>query len=626
MPGLVGIVSNNTEDELLLDKMANSVKHKPWQLIEKFNRTPFRIARVHLGIFNIEPQPIFNEDKTIGIFMYGRIYGYESDMKELMRFHKFTSQNGAEFCLHAYEEYGKEFAKRVKLNGDFLLVICDFKKKELVLVNDRFGLVPLHYAITNHRLVFASEAKAILQNDAFRKELNNEAVADFLAFGTMHGNKTFFRGMEILPPASVLTYDGQSISLERYWKMSYEPDYSIPEEEFAERLAQAIRKAMAIRMDEHLRYGIGLSGGYDSRTLLAAVDKQKRKELITFTFGIPKCDDVRIAEVVARVAGAKHTYLPTVPEEGLGPYPEQFVYFTDGMFQIHASFTIPFYEKTKQHIDVYCEDIGFGTAIGGRYLNKAAFKVENSEQLVEMLNKGRILSDQEMAQLFHRGFYEQIKEIPVQTLRSSLAEEITHPANRLDYYTLSNRNRRIGLAGYSPLIRNFVEVIAPTFDTDVFDVILKIPPELRSGHRIYRKLLRKLDPKLARITYQGTMIRADAPLWMWKPAEYYLMGRRRLSRELYRISRGRINIPYLSNFAPFDEWLRTNENWRRFTNDTLIKRTALINEFCRQENIQIIVEEHQNGRRSNGGKINQLMTLELFLRLFMEGSLKGLHV
>ncbi|GAI14570.1 unnamed protein product, partial [marine sediment metagenome] len=63
--------------------MADSIRHKPWQKVDKYTEPPFNIARVDLGIFNPEPQPIFNEDKTLCLFMYGKIYGYEQEMKEL---------------------------------------------------------------------------------------------------------------------------------------------------------------------------------------------------------------------------------------------------------------------------------------------------------------------------------------------------------------------------------------------------------------------------------------------------------------------------------------------------------------------------------------------------------------
>lgn len=52
----------------------------------------------------------------------------------------------------------------------------------------------------------------------------------------------------------------------------------------------------------------------------------------------------------------------------------------------------------------------------------------------------------------------------------------------------------------------------PTTDNDFTDVMLTIPQEWRLNHCIYRKFLNKVLPELAGITYDQTMVRANAPL------------------------------------------------------------------------------------------------------------------
>ena len=83
MPRLVGIISEKAVDEQLLNRMVDSIKHEDFYRIDKYINLHFGIARVHLGIFNPEPQPIFNEDKSLCIFMDGKIYDYEDQLNEL---------------------------------------------------------------------------------------------------------------------------------------------------------------------------------------------------------------------------------------------------------------------------------------------------------------------------------------------------------------------------------------------------------------------------------------------------------------------------------------------------------------------------------------------------------------
>ncbi len=225
MPGIVGYVAGDGRDEQLLDRMVGSIKHEEWYRTDSYVAPPFHVARVHLGIFNSQPQPVFNEDRSLCLFMEGRIYGYDDEKRRLESNHRFTLNNDPEFCLHLYEEEGLTFLQ--KLNGSFVLLICDLKQKKAILANDRFGLVRSYYAVHNGALLFAPEAKAILQQAGFKRELNTEALVSYLAFGEFWADRTLFKGIRILPPASVLTYSEGQLSVSQYWQFRYQPDRSL---------------------------------------------------------------------------------------------------------------------------------------------------------------------------------------------------------------------------------------------------------------------------------------------------------------------------------------------------------------------------------------------------------------
>ena len=104
MPGICCIAHKGFDQHKLLESMANSIKHEDWYQVDMYE-TPFcGIARVHLGIFNPEPQPLFNEDKSLCIFMDGKIYDYEDERRNLQRRgHNFISTDSdPEFCLHLW--------------------------------------------------------------------------------------------------------------------------------------------------------------------------------------------------------------------------------------------------------------------------------------------------------------------------------------------------------------------------------------------------------------------------------------------------------------------------------------------------------------------------------------------
>ncbi|KAF5437635.1 asparagine synthase (glutamine-hydrolyzing) [Candidatus Methanophagaceae archaeon] len=617
MPGIVGIISSNVDNELL-EQMISSLRHEKWYKVDKYLDSFFGIARVHLGIFNPEPQPIFNEDKSLCIFMDGKIYGYDDEMNELKsEGYKFSVGNDPEFCLHIYEYYGIDFVK--KINGDFVIAICDLKEEKLLLANDRYGLRPHYYAINNGKLLFTPEVKAILLDKNFKKELNDETVADFFAFGEILGNKTFLKGIEVLPPASILTYDRGIISIKQYWDFNYEPDYSKTEDEFVDELVETFKKAVAIRMKDNYRYGVALSGGLDSRSVVAAIEKDKRKDVFAFTFGPLDCNEVKIAKNVADIAGMKHKIIEITPELIIDNAENEILY-SDGMDYIGVSFIPPVCRvvKDNNNIDVVFDGFAFDLTLGGSYLTDEIVNTKNKDELLKILYaKQRFFSEIELNKLFIVDYYNKIRHYPLNSFEKEFkVVKETHPGNCCDYLFLQNHVRRWTIGGQI-LERFCIEDSVPTYDNNLIDVILKIPPELRLNHCIYRKFLKKLSPELASFIYDKNMIRADAPLILWKAGAIYQRIGNKLKRQIWKLSKGKIFIPGKRTYVEFNDWLRTNENWKIFFKDLLLDKNAMSKTYFNQDYIKTLIREHEKGKKNNAQKILYLASFELFLRLFM---------
>ncbi|MBI4282442.1 MAG: hypothetical protein HY672_03020 [Chloroflexi bacterium] len=614
MPGLVGIISDNVADRHLLDRMADSVRHEAWYRTDKYTGGAFNIARVHLGIFNPEPQPIFNENRTLCIFMDGKIYGYDEDRTRLEGKYRFKSNDDPEFCLHLYEEYGRDFLK--KLNGSFVLLICDFGENRVIIANDRNGLRSSYYAINNGRLLFAPEAKAILHDDTFKKELNDVALAESFAFGEFWGGKTLFRGINALPPASVLTYSKGQISLDQYWNFSYQPDYSLSEERIVGQLVEAFRKAVSIRMKDDLRYGIELSGGLDSRAVLAGVEPEKRKGMISYSFGPLDCDELKVAGEVARRCGTAHRTIEITPELII-QNAEQEVWLSDGRDNIGVSYIHPVHRVIRGDVDVTFDGFEQDVTLGGSYLRKNLIHYSSQSELFgEVFNRRRGFSEGELQRLLTPEYYERVKDVPRESLRAELDVSATSdPRTVFDEFFW-----RTHVAYWSighMYIRDLVEIACPTFDNNFLDIVYRIPPEKRLGHYMYRKFLLQLSPELSDITYNQMRVAASAPLIFWKLGKISRHAKERLREIAWMLSGGRIYIPSRFDWIKLKEWLRADENWRRYFKELLLDESAMSREYLNQEYIKHLIHQHEVGRRDNSAKIMRLATFELFLRKFM---------
>jgi asparagine synthase (glutamine-hydrolysing) len=614
MPGLVGFISDDVRDGQLLDRMVNSLRHEEWYKVDRYTSPPFNVARVHLGIFNPEPQPVFNEDRSLCIFMEGKVYGYDQDKRRLEEKHHFMSNNDPEFCLHLYEELGTESFKT--LNGNFLLLICDLRQKKVMLVNDRFGLIPVYYALNNDRLMFAPEAKAILQDKTFKRELDIQALVNSFAFGEFWGERTLFKGVNILPPASILTYGSGKLSVSQYWRFSYQPEYDLAEEAMVEELAEAFRRAVALRMRDPLRYGISLSAGLDCRSILAAIEPQRRRELTTYSYGPPYCEQMPIARKVAERSGTRHHFIEITPELMI-QNAEQMVWLSDGRNHIEGSHLHPVHRQVRSEVDVVFDGFVLDRTLGGQHLRKNRMNPVSKDGLLStVLQSMRLYGDDELLRLFRPEYHAIVKEAPASALRAEF-DKMTYADPRTAFDEFYLRTYVAYAPSWHVTMRDLLEVSFPTVDNDLFNVMFRIPPEKKLNHRIHRKVLMSLSPELAAITYNKTLMPATAPLFLWRPGKGYRVAKENLKKLAWRMSGGRVHIRNTADYVDDDGLLRTSESWKRYYRTMLLSSDSRVKEYLNQDYISYLMAEHEKGRIDAAYRLYRPVTLEIFLRQFL---------
>src|SRR5215475_328222 len=196
-------------------------------------------------------QPISNEDGSIWIVFNGEIYNYR-ELRELLlaRGHKLRTRTDTETIAHLYEDEGERCVER--LRGMFAFALWDRRNRSLFLARDRVGKKPLHYAMAGRTLVFGSEIKSLLQHPGVKREINLQAISDFLSFGYVPDPATAFTGVSKLPPGHTLTFKDGLINTRRYWDFDYsgdsaaqgsrEPEAS--EEAYIERLRELIAESV----------------------------------------------------------------------------------------------------------------------------------------------------------------------------------------------------------------------------------------------------------------------------------------------------------------------------------------------------------------------------------------------
>lgn len=621
--GIVGIlkkIENNLNIEVLLNRMCNALKHERWRKIDNFFEDTIGLGRVYLGFVNPEPQPIFNEDKSILIMMEGEIFDYQNVMNELLsKGHDFSVNDDPEFLLHCYEEYELKMVNF--LNGSFIAAIFDKKKNKLILINDRYGSRPLYYTLHNGCLLFSSEIKAILEENTFERKVNDEAVFDFFLWGNLLGNKTLFNGINLLPPASILEFEEDNLKLKQYWRIKFEEDYEdLPEEYYIAKLEKLILQAVKRQSRKKHKLGVFLSGGLDSRTIAAALHKNDPNfKFGTFTFGKnPHCDDARYAYAVSRKLGVPHHFFIMSPDY-LASHSEKIVHMTDGMYPCLDGHGASVFGHMRQ----YCK-ISVGGALMDvmfSLLPEHMFNISKKQVLQRIIKKEPTNFNLNMiSKLFAKDYYSQKAGLAWKSFKEAMKEcKSKHSTNAFSYFLITQRTRRFVLLGVE-FSRNYFECRTPFLDNDLVDFFLTVPPRLRAEVYLYSKMLKKLAPNLAKNPWQ----KRGMSLF----ASRYQVFIRRVARKLFNVlgvlirkfSFHRIRLyHHRKDFHDYDEWIRKNKRVKKYFLSILLDNKTLNRKYFNPDYIKKLIQLHMNGKQNYSRQLASLLTFELWHRQFVDG-------
>ena len=218
------------------------------------------------------------------IVFNGEIYNYKDLRAELeAQGWKFETNSDTEVLLTGFLAWGEDVLDR--LRGMFAFAIWNRKTRELFCARDFFGIKPFYYTQQNGQIIFASEIKCILEHPAYTRELNREALEEYLCFQFSALPETFFKGIFKLAPAHCMTVhaDG-SITTRRYWRPTYDFDEARSREDTVAAIDEAMRDSVRYHNVADVEVGSFLSSGIDSSYMAACLAKEN-PDIKTFTVG-----------------------------------------------------------------------------------------------------------------------------------------------------------------------------------------------------------------------------------------------------------------------------------------------------------------------------------------------------
>ena len=279
---------------------------------------PVGLAARRLSIIDLDTgdQPIANEDQTVHVVQNGEIYNYRELRARLEHAgHRFATRSDTEVLVHLYEEHGDAFAER--LRGMFAVAVWDAKRRRLILARDAFGIKPLYYRVDTEGLAFSSELRALP-----RGAIDFDALETFLAFNSIPGPYSIFRGVRKLPPGHLLVWEDGDVRIARFARPAPVAATEVrhdDEEELAEELRARLRDSVRAHLIADVPVGVLLSGGVDSSVLAALAAQESADAVHTFSIGFEErsFDELEDARAVAKRYGTLHEELVLRPDAAL---------------------------------------------------------------------------------------------------------------------------------------------------------------------------------------------------------------------------------------------------------------------------------------------------------------------
>jgi asparagine synthase (glutamine-hydrolysing) len=375
MCGISGILDwSQPQTQKILHDMIQRLIHRGPDAEGIFIESPIGLAHRRLSIIDLSEaanQPMPDESGNYHIVFNGEIYNFKALRQDLKssgsRFH---TESDTEVLLEAYKKWGASCLER--LNGMFALAIWDRPKRRLFLARDRLGKKPLFYfPLSEGGLVFASELKALLAHPAAPRDMNMDALNQYLSFGYVPGSTCIISGIKKLPPGHFLIAEqGKSQEPVSYWdlKASFLKKRTFHSTaEALEEFQSLFQDAVQGRLVSDVPLGVFLSGGIDSSAIVSAMTQTPTTPTPqTFSMGFEEetYSELGMAQKVAGFLKTDHRdqilnfdVLPKLPE---------IAYFADEPFADTS--LIPMFslaEFSRRHVTVCLSGDGGDEILGG---------------------------------------------------------------------------------------------------------------------------------------------------------------------------------------------------------------------------------------------------------------------
>jgi asparagine synthase (glutamine-hydrolysing) len=588
--------------------------------------------------------PMSNEDGTVWITYNGEVYNFADLRRELeAKGHRFRSHTDTEAIVHLYEEYGPDrFTDCLnRLDGMFALAICDLRgiSPKLFLARDHFGIKPLYYWRRGGKLAFASEVKALLEVPEIEARINMEALDKYLTFLWVPDPLTMFDGIFKLPAGHYALWQGGEFKIEQYWDLTFPPAehrFERTEADLADEVRERFCASVERQMISDVPIGAFLSAGLDSSSIVAAM--ARKQPVRTYTIAFPKkyrvgetaIDDPEVPQRLARKLGCEHYEIMVEPDV-VGLLPDLTWHMDEPTADPAIITAYLVCREARKNATVLLSGVG-GDEIFAGYRKHVAHSWAEEYRRVPGFARSTaeraLLSLPSMRGTRIKGSLRLAKKM-ARSAALNPAEAFIRNGTYLDVqqktdlYALESPQ----LAGGNPADQHlaaFDKVRTANFLNQMLYLDTKIfMPTLNLTYNDKMSMASSVE---VRVPFLDRSL-AEFVAWNVKP-QLKLKGKwRPVTKHIFREAMRSMlpdevmRQPKAGFAAPVDYWLA--HDLRPMVDDLLSETQVLRRGLFRPEVVRRYVDEHRRGAEDWSMQIWQLLTLEIWMQLFLDGGARS---
>lgn len=571
--------------------------------------------------FQPEPRSVFDRNGRYVVFIEGEIINRASVAASARVPITVLPQMSLPALVHrAFRSRGT--ALFAELDGAYRIAVWDRENRSLLVASDRFGLYPIYYSEESRRVFVASELRPILLGRRGNPDFDRQAIIDLLGFGHLLDDRTLFENIRRLPEGHFLSISEKTVELKRF------VDVQDPLPAAVQNQGEAIRKLRSAIMTSVKAHSdseptaILLTGGLDSR-LIAAAQQRLGYRVTTYATGDSYSAQAMLAGRTATALGAEHRFQALTPMLYLESL-QRTVWLSAGMVSAARGLRLGLIPLLREHprrlldslqpLDGRFRLSEFGLWCRQRWSDEA--RLDLACRLFHCVFCAQNPKSLSPVSLILPEFYKDA--VPArERLRQLIASTPFAGLPPRELLIALNRALRIryGAVPVLNLLRHYVRLSTPLYTFSVLHIVESLPLKWQSGDKILiKKIIAEINPELARIPWQQTMLPAHAPLLL----EYLAYGLQAVNGLLH-FAPARPKQNTLLQRAPFFDFGAHLRNDRTFY---IGIKSMLIDNLAREIFDKTAVARYFLGAMRQGGQLHELLarvlTINLWYRYYLE--------